>query len=118
MSHRKNKAISHKSARESGERLFVRKRWETADILCVFQGFPNAFLAERIRQNPMMSLCGFAEKEKPDKKQTFQSASYPATASVNSSPSERRLLYHGAGEKSTKTAATPKDRSCFLGLWI
>ena len=62
MSYRNNKAISHKSTRESGERIFVRKRWETADILCVFQGFPNAFLAERIRQNPQAYLRDVADK--------------------------------------------------------
>ena len=31
------KAIPHKSARESDERFFVRKRCKTAGILCVFQ---------------------------------------------------------------------------------
>ena len=31
-------AIPHKSPRESDERFFVRKRWKTAGILCVFQG--------------------------------------------------------------------------------
>lgn len=60
MSYRNNKAISHKSTRESGERIFVRKRWETADILCVFQGFMNAFLAEKIRQDPQTYLRGAA----------------------------------------------------------
>ena len=53
-------AIPHKSARESDERFFVRKRWKTAGILCVFQGFPNEFLAEKIRQNPQTHLCGVA----------------------------------------------------------
>ena len=33
-----SRAIPYKSARESGERFFVRKRWKTAGILCVFQG--------------------------------------------------------------------------------
>ena len=60
------KAMPHKSARESGERFFVRKRWKTAGILCVFQGFPDAFLAEKIRQNPQTHLCGVAlTKEHP-----------------------------------------------------
>ena len=53
-------AIPHYLARESDERICVRKRWKTAGILCVFQGFPNAFLAERIRQNPKTQLCGVA----------------------------------------------------------
>ena len=53
-------AIPHKSARESDERICVRKRWKTAGILCVLQGFPNAFLVERIRQNPQTHLCGVA----------------------------------------------------------
>ena len=56
----KIRAIPYKSARESGERFFVRKRWKTAGILCVFQGFPNEFLAEKIRQNPQTHLCGVA----------------------------------------------------------
>ena len=54
------RAIPHKSARESDERFFVRKRWKTAGILCVFQGFPNEFLAEKIRQNPQTHLRGVA----------------------------------------------------------
>ena len=54
------RTIPHNSARESDERICVRKRWKTAGILCVFQGFPNAFLAERIRQNPKAQLCGVA----------------------------------------------------------
>ena len=54
------RAIPHKSSRESGERFFVRKRWKTAGILCVFQGFTNEFLAEKIRQNPQTHLCGVA----------------------------------------------------------
>ena len=45
-----------KSARELGERIFVRKRCKTAGILCVFQGFTNAFLAEIIRQDPKTHL--------------------------------------------------------------
>ena len=53
-------ATPHKSARESDERFFVRKRWKTAGILCVFQGFPNAFLAKKIRQNPKAYLRGVA----------------------------------------------------------
>ena len=53
-------ATPRKSARESGERFFVRKRRKTAGILCVLQGFPNAFLAEKIRQNPQTYLCGIA----------------------------------------------------------
>ena len=56
----KTRAIPYKSAREPGERFFVRKRWKTAGILCVFQGFPNEFLAEKIRQNPQTHLCGVA----------------------------------------------------------
>ena len=44
------------SARELGERIFVRKRCKTAGILCVFQGFTNAFLAEIIRQDPKTHL--------------------------------------------------------------
>ena len=56
----KTRAIPYKSARESGERFFVRKRWKTAGILCVFQGFPNESLAEKIRQNPQTHLCGVA----------------------------------------------------------
>ncbi len=56
----KYRAIPHKSARESDERFFVRKRCKTADILCVFQGFTNVFLAEKIRQNPQTHLCGVA----------------------------------------------------------
>ena len=32
------RAIPHNSARESDERICVRKRWKTAGILCVFQG--------------------------------------------------------------------------------
>ena len=55
-----SRAIPYKSARESGERFFVRKRWKTAGILCVFQGFPNEFLAEKIRQNPQTHLRGVA----------------------------------------------------------
>ena len=55
-----SRAIPYKSARESGERFFVRKRWKTAGILCVFQCFPNEFLAEKIRQNPQTHLCGVA----------------------------------------------------------
>ena len=54
------RATPHKSARESDERICVRKRWKTAGILCVLQGFPNAFLAERIRQNPQTHLCSVA----------------------------------------------------------
>ena len=57
---RKLKAIPHKSPRESDERFFVRKRCKTAGILCVFQGFTNEFLAEKIRQNPQTHLCGVA----------------------------------------------------------
>ena len=56
----KTRAIPYKSAREPGERFFVRKRWKTAGILCAFQGFPNEFLAEKIRQNPQTHLCGVA----------------------------------------------------------
>ena len=56
-----SRAIPHKSARESDERFFVRKRWKTAGILCVFQGFPNEFLAEKIRQNPQTHLRGVAQ---------------------------------------------------------
>ena len=55
-----SRAIPHKSARESGERIFVRKRCKTAEIVCVFQGFTNAFLAEKIRQNSRTHLCGVA----------------------------------------------------------
>ena len=33
------KAIPHNSARASDERICVRKRWKTAGILCVLQGF-------------------------------------------------------------------------------
>ena len=58
------RAIPHKSSRESDERFFVRKRWKTAGILCVFQGFTNVFLAEKIRQNPQTYLCGVAIDEK------------------------------------------------------
>ena len=59
-------AIPHKSAREFDERFFVRKRCKTAGILCVFQGFTNEFLAEKIRQNPQTHLCGVAlTKEHP-----------------------------------------------------
>ena len=58
-----SRAIPYKSARESGERFFVRKRWKTAGILCVFQGFPNEFLAEKIRQNPQTHLCGVAQEK-------------------------------------------------------
>ena len=54
------KAIPHKSSRESGERFFVRKRCKTAGILCVFQGFTNAFSAEKIRQNSRTHLYGVA----------------------------------------------------------
>ena len=53
-------AIPRKSSRKSDERFFVRKRCKTAGILCVFQGFTNAFLAEKIRQNPQTHLCGVA----------------------------------------------------------
>ena len=53
-------AIPYKSARESVERIFVRKRCKTAGILCVFQGFTNAFLAKRIRRNPQTHLYGIA----------------------------------------------------------
>ena len=60
----RNRATPHKSARESDERFFVRKRCKTAGILCVFQGFTNAFLAEKIRQNPQTHLCGVALKER------------------------------------------------------
>ena len=56
----KYRAIPHKSARESGERFFIRKRCKTAGILCVFQGFTNVFLAKKIRQNPQTHLCGVA----------------------------------------------------------
>ena len=45
-------AIPHKSAREFDERFFVRKRCKTAGILCVFQGFTNEFLAEKISGPP------------------------------------------------------------------
>ena len=41
-------------------RFCVGKRWETAGILCVLQGFPNEFLAEKIRQNPQTHLRGVA----------------------------------------------------------
>ena len=58
--HLRLKVIPHNSARETDERICVRKRWKTAGILCVLQGFPNAFLAERIRQNPKTQLCGVA----------------------------------------------------------
>ena len=58
-----SRAIPYKSARESGERFFVRKRWKTAGILCVFQGFTNEFLAEKIRQNPQTHLCGVAQEK-------------------------------------------------------
>ena len=54
------KAIPHKSARESDERFFVRKRCKTAGILCVLQGFTNAFPKKKIRQNPKTHLCGVA----------------------------------------------------------
>ena len=53
-------AIPRKSSRKSDERFFVRKRCKTAGILCVFQGFTNAFLAEKIRQNPQTHLRGVA----------------------------------------------------------
>ena len=54
------KAIPHKSARESDERFFVRKRCKTAGILCVFQGFTNAFLAKKILGTPPKpSVSGF-----------------------------------------------------------
>ena len=53
-------ATPHKSARESDERFFVRKKWKTAGILCVFQGFTNVFLTEKIRQSPQTHLCGVA----------------------------------------------------------
>ena len=46
------RAIPHKSAREFDERFFVRKRCKTAGILCVFQGFTNEFLAEKISGPP------------------------------------------------------------------
>ena len=49
------RAIPHKSARESDERFFVRKRCKTAGILCVFQGFTNAFLAEKSPRGPHQS---------------------------------------------------------------
>ena len=54
------KAIPHKSARESDERFFVRKSCKTAGILCVLQGFGDAFLAKKNRQNPQSHLCGAA----------------------------------------------------------
>ena len=54
------KAIPLKSARESDERFFIKKRCKTAGILCVFQGFTNEFLAKKIRQNPPAHLCGIA----------------------------------------------------------
>ena len=56
----KTRAIPYKSAREPGERFFVRKRWKTAGILCVLQGFPNEFLTEKVRQNPQTHLRGVA----------------------------------------------------------
>ena len=59
------RAIPHKSAREAGERFFVRKRCKTADILCVFQGFMNAFLAEKIRKDPQTYLRGAAIYKAP-----------------------------------------------------
>ena len=52
--------MPHKSARESDKRFFVRKRCKTAGILCVLQGFTNAFLTEKIRQNSLAHLCGVA----------------------------------------------------------
>ena len=52
--------IPYKSTREFDERFFVRKRCKTAGILCVFQGFTNEFLAEKIRQNPQSHLRGVA----------------------------------------------------------
>ena len=55
------RAIPHKSARESDERFFVRKRCKTAGILCVLQGFTNAFPTKKIRQNPKTHLCGVAQ---------------------------------------------------------
>ena len=56
----KYRAIPHKSARESGERFFIRKRCKTAGILCVFQGFTNAFLVEKILGTPPKpSVSGF-----------------------------------------------------------
>ena len=56
----KYRAIPHKSARESGERFFIRKRCKTAGILCVFQGFTNAFLVEKISGTPPKpSVSGF-----------------------------------------------------------
>ena len=54
------KAIPHKSARKSDERFFIRKRCKTAGILCVFQGFTNAFLAKKILGTPPKpSVSGF-----------------------------------------------------------
>ena len=40
-------------------------------------------------------------EKKPDKKQAFQSASYPAVATLNNSPSELRGLLHGILGMST-----------------
>ncbi|MCD7881849.1 MAG: hypothetical protein LUG47_09365 [Clostridiales bacterium] len=54
------KALPHKSARAAGEKFFVRKRCKSAGILCVFQAFANAFLAENSRQTPQTHLCGDA----------------------------------------------------------
>ena len=54
------RAIPYKSARESDERFFVIKRYKTAGILCVFQGFTSEFLAEKVRQSPQTHLCGIA----------------------------------------------------------
>ena len=48
-------AIPHKSARESDEIFFVIKRCKTAGILCVLQGFTNAFLAEKSPRGPHQS---------------------------------------------------------------
>ena len=49
------RAIPHKSARESDERFFVRKRCKTTGILCVFQGFTNEFLAKKSSRGPHQS---------------------------------------------------------------
>ncbi len=71
MSHYKHLTLSEReklrqyrtNRQESLTRDFsVRKRCKTAGILCVFQGFTNAFLAEKNRQNPKMHLCGVALK--------------------------------------------------------
>ena len=56
--------------RESLTRDFsVRKRCKTAGILCVFQGFTNAFLAKNIRQNPKTHLCGVTPNSHPRRPQ-------------------------------------------------